>query len=47
MMSLVRLRLKARYIYQCKGQDVLILESRAYVFGSKAFLEHVSLRNSK
>lgn len=26
----------------CK--DVLILESRAYVFGSKAFLERVSLR---
>lgn len=29
----------------CK--DVLILESRAYVFGSKAVLERVSLRNSK
>lgn len=29
----------------CK--DALILESRAYMFGSKVILERVSLRNSK
>lgn len=29
----------------CK--DVLILESRAYMFGSKVFLRRVSLRNSE